>query len=276
MTEVIQYGETSSWRQAMKIGDQGADVAAWQSVLIDVLKAALTDEAGVFGHSTHNYTMSFQFQANVTIDGVVGAVTRSHAKRKAPGGTPVSSLPSIYDFIEARNWSRHLAPRDAVDWIVIHCMEGPETSTRAERCAARFASDAAPKASCHYCVDCDTVVQCVHEDRVAWHAPGANKRGIGIEHAGFARQSEGQWLDEYGRAMLWISADLCAGISSRWNVPIKFVDRDGLKRGERGITTHCEVTHAFKKSTHTDPGPYFPMSYYLSLVRRHLEVQLAE
>jgi hypothetical protein len=41
---------------------------------------------------------------------------------------------------------------------------------------------------------------------------------------------------------------------------------DNLKRGAHGITTHAEVSRAFGKSTHLDPGPFFPVAEYLRLV----------
>jgi hypothetical protein len=48
---------------------------------------------------------------------------------------------------------------------------------------------------------------------------------------------------------------------------VEYVDVAGLKAGKRGVTTHNNVSLAFKKSTHTDPGPNFPMSHYMDLVR---------
>ena len=74
-------------------------------------------------------------------------------------------------------------------------------------------------------------------------------------------------LDDFSKAMLLGSAWLTADICLRRRIPIVFVDRDGLSSGLRGITTHNEVTHAFRKSTHTDPGKNFPMDWYLEMVR---------
>jgi N-acetyl-anhydromuramyl-L-alanine amidase AmpD len=150
-------------------------------------------------------------------------------------------------------------------------MEAPESSTRAERCAKNFAREGARKASCHYCVDSDSIVQCVKEDRIAWHCPGANRRGIGIEHAGYARQSREQWLDLFGQNMLGLSAKLAARICRRWGIPAVAVDIDGLKGGERGITTHAAVGKAFGKTKHWDPGPSFPMDWYVDAVKVELD-----
>ncbi|MEQ9324536.1 MAG: hypothetical protein RIF41_35555, partial [Polyangiaceae bacterium] len=65
------------------------------------------------------------------------------------------------------------------------------------------------------------------------------------------------------------SARLVARICARWNIPVRFVRADELRRDVRGITTHWEVTKGpgRGRTWHTDPGPYFPMERYLELVR---------
>lgn len=178
-------------------------------------------------------------------------------------------------FIECQNWRRGLV-RKNIDLIVVHCMEGPEEMDRAERCAAWMAGKnprfPAPKASAHYFVDSNSVVQGVPDAGIAWHAPGANNNGIGIEHAGKARQSREDWLDEFSLPMLDISAQLVGEIlCPSWNFPVRFVDAQALleKPQQRGITTHAEVTKAFKRSTHTDPGKGFPMDWYVNRVKAY-------
>ena len=44
---------------------------------------------------------------------------------------------------------------------------------------------------------------------------------------------------------------------------MQFIDAEGLKAGKKGVTTHAEVSKAFKKSNHTDPGLGFPMDRIL-------------
>jgi N-acetyl-anhydromuramyl-L-alanine amidase AmpD len=170
-------------------------------------------------------------------------------------------------FVEARHYLRG-APRRRVDLIVLHCMEAPEKSNRAEACARYFASlpDAGPKASAHFTVDNDSIVQCVRDEFVAYHAPGANHNGIGIEHAGYAKQSREEWLDDFGLAMLQRSAGLAARLCRRWNIPVTLVLPTGLRIGQRGITTHAYVSEAFGRSKHWDPGPSFPLDRYLNWV----------
>lgn len=171
--------------------------------------------------------------------------------------------------IQARNFTK--AGRTKIDLIVIHTMEASEKPTTAEAVARWFASDTAPKASAHYCVDSDSIVQCVDDEDVAWHAPGANNNGIGIEHAGYAKQSGSDWSDTFSSSMLQLSSKLAARLCWLYAIPVEFVDANGLLRGERGVTTHAEVSKAFKKSNHWDPGPNFPMQNYLSSIRTRLQ-----
>ena len=184
-----------------------------------------------------------------------------------------SSAPGVIRFVQAKNFTKMTKVRK-VKLVVIHDMEGAETAEKAENVALWFAGlnpvYPAPRASAHYAIDCDSVVQMVSENDIAWHAPGANQSGIGIEHAGLAKQTTLEWMDKFSRPMLLISAGLTARICKRYGLPVQFVDKDGLLANVSGITTHREVNAAFKKSTHTDPGPNFPLSWYIQQVQTAL------
>jgi hypothetical protein len=164
--------------------------------------------------------------------------------------------------------ARHFTPctKRTIDLIVIHDMEMPEKPDTAEACANFFAGAGAPQASAHFCVDNDSIVQCVKLMDIAWHAPGANHQGIGIEHAGYAKQSTGDWSDDFSEKMLSVSAALTADLCKQFNVPHAFVGAADLLKGVRGITTHGQVSQAWHQSDHTDPGPNFPMQHYIDLV----------
>lgn len=153
-----------------------------------------------------------------------------------------------------------------IDLVVIHDMEAPETHEQAE-IVARMFSTTDRQASAHYCVDDNSIVRCVLDKDVAWHAPGANSNGIGIEHAGYAAQRADQWADAYSEAELVLSASLTSALCRAYGIPATYIDVAGLKAGRRGITTHNNVSLAFRKSDHTDPGPNFPMAHYLDMVR---------
>ena len=156
-----------------------------------------------------------------------------------------------------------------IDLIVIHTMEMDEKGETAENCAQWFRNPGA-KVSAHYCVDADTIVQCVRDQDVGWHAPGANHDGIGIEHAGRAKQTGREWGDPYSVAMLERSAALVADLCRTYKIPVTWLYAADLKAGKRGITTHKAVCDAFKRGSHWDPGPGFPVERYLRLVSTQL------
>lgn len=159
-----------------------------------------------------------------------------------------------------------------VDLVVFHTIQCPENSSRAEWCSA-YLRDSDRKASAHFYVDDDSIVQGVDVKNVAWAAPGGNRQGIQIEHAGYAEQTPAQWDDPYSRRMLDLSARLTAWLCTTYRIPILWVTAADLRKGARGITSHAEVSRAFKLSDHTDPGVNFPIARYLELVRKHAATQ---
>ena len=171
-------------------------------------------------------------------------------------------------FVAAKHYRP--AERTTIDLLVIHTMEAPEGPQTAASVARWFATTSR-RVSAHYNIDSTNIVRSVHEKDVAFHAPGANHNGIGLEHAGYLRQSPAEWNDPYSVAMLDRSAEMVANIAGRRGIPIQFVNVKGLRRGRRGITTHAEVSLAWGKSDHMDPGPSFPMARYLATVQAFVD-----
>lgn len=155
-----------------------------------------------------------------------------------------------------------------VEVIVIHTMEAPITKATAENVASWFGGPQAPRASAHYCVDLDSVVQCVREEHTAWHAPGANSNGIGIELAGRAAMKAADWEKPDALSTLRFAAVLCAEIAARYDIPIVKLTKEQLKAGNvKGFAGHVDVSKAFGKSDHWDPGPDFPWGAFLGMVK---------
>ncbi|MFZ9202313.1 MAG: N-acetylmuramoyl-L-alanine amidase [Opitutales bacterium] len=179
-------------------------------------------------------------------------------------------------FLQARHYLP--ANRLKVNWVVLHSAEIGESFEGAEilmkRCAEKrvYANGKDIVSSWHYAVDANSVTQSVREEDIAFHAPGANAAGVGIELCGRARQTLSEWQDEYSTSAIKHAANLTAGICKRWGIPVQFVAADALLRGARGITTHAEVSKAWKKSTHTDPGMFFPVQQFLDLVAHYKRV----
>ena len=176
-------------------------------------------------------------------------------------------------FIQARNYTKGRS--GPIDVLVIHTMEAPEKPDTAENVAKWFAGSTAPQASAHYCIDNNSIVQSVKDTDVAWHAPGANHDGLGFEHAGRAAQHAADWSDDYSDQMLRLSAELVAQKCTEYGIPAVWLREADLLAGRRGITGHAQVSRAFKKSTHTDPGTEFPIERYLGYVKEHLGSQPA-
>lgn len=156
--------------------------------------------------------------------------------------------------------------------IVIHTMEAPERPKTALNVALWFGGPQAPEASAHYCVDASETIQCVKEDVVAWAAPGANRDGIHIEHAGYASQTSEEWEDDYSKQMLARSAALAADIAKRYQIPVvKLTPEDLANPVASGFCGHVDVTQGrMGGHGHTDPGPSFPWGDYLALVEAAL------
>lgn len=168
-------------------------------------------------------------------------------------------------FIQARNFTP--ANRTAIRLIVIHSMEAPEKPGTALAVAKWFAGPNAPQASAHSCIDNAEVILCVHEKDIAWAAPGANRDGLHIEHAGYAKQSAADWSDPFSATMLGLSAEYAAEVAYRYGIPFRKLTVAEVADGKtKGFCGHVDVTNAFRKGTHVDPGGQFPWDTYLALV----------
>ncbi len=181
----------------------------------------------------------------------------------------MSRLPNQIPFVAARHFKEIPAGRK-VRLIVVHTMEAAEKGETAESCARYFQTVEKP-VSAHYCLDNNSVVQCVQTKDIAYCAPGANKDGIHLEHAGFARQTVSEWLDAYSKAMLELSAELVGRILlPKFDIPCQWLSPADIKAGQKGITSHWNITKAYPElgGSHTDPGPYFPVALYLDMVRK--------
>jgi N-acetyl-anhydromuramyl-L-alanine amidase AmpD len=170
-----------------------------------------------------------------------------------------------------RNYTKANRTAKDIVWIVVHDMEMTERADTAEACRDYFQTTAT-QASSHYTIDNNSIVECVAVEDVAWCAPGANAIGIHLEHAGFARQTSGEWLDDYGRQMLARSAALTSWLCDTYRVPKRRLTVAEIKAGKPGIVGHGDLTAAkVGGNTHTDPGPNFPWTYYIGLVNTQQE-----
>jgi N-acetyl-anhydromuramyl-L-alanine amidase AmpD len=173
-------------------------------------------------------------------------------------------------FVEPRSWRN--ANRDSVQLIVIHTTEGSERAASAEDGAA-YDARRTDGTSTHYFHDQNSTVQCVRTEDVA-HAARAqgNARGIQHELCGRAGQSDAQWDDAASVGTLQRAAKQAARDAKKWDIPVRHLTVAQVKAGAKGFCGHYDVTRAFPQDggDHTDPGPNFPWTDFLNMVRAHL------
>lgn len=264
----------SLWRTLSR-GTKGQDVAAWQ--------AANRAEAmpnnwpskwplvvdGDFGPNTEAATRVFQQRRAIQVTGVVDIGTRALLDPTlfidpAPPAPP-DGLPPIA-FIQARDY--RIASRSIIDNIVIHSAEIGEFHSSAEALGAAFKHGMLKPASSHYGVDDDTIVQYVKDKDIAFHAPGVNPISIGIEQAGYAKQTRNEWLDPYGQRMIALVAKLVAEKAKVFSIPLVWLTPEDLVAKKRGLCQHRDVTAAFHLSDHTDCGLSYPKDVLLDLATK--------
>jgi len=273
-----------TFKRVLKLGSRDG---AGERVVADVQLFLGCRPDGAFGPTTDGLSREFQRSVGLTPDGVWGPKTYAAANAAlaaraatnlslgpavvAPSSSVVLPLPDdfrmpsplVAGFRQAKQYKP--VTRKPTK-IVIHTAEIAELPTGAEALAAACATSDRV-ASWHYSVDCDSIWQSVLDEHVAFHAPGANHDGIGIELSGRAKQTAADWRDDYSLAVLELAAQLVARLCRKHGIPVRYVDEKGLLAGENGITTHHDVTQAFKRSTHTDPGEHFPMAEFVARVQ---------
>ncbi len=139
-----------------------------------------------------------------------------------------------------------------ISFVVIHTVEGSAAG------ALSWLRNPASGVSAHYVIArSGTIFQCVADSNTAWHAGNwsYNRRSIGIEHEGFAYRNT--WTDAQYRASAAMTRWLCVTY--------------GIPRTRANIIGHREVpdpdgTGWGGSNHHTDPGPFFNWTYYMSLV----------
>jgi len=141
--------------------------------------------------------------------------------------------------------------------VVIHSTEGNTASG-----AAYWFQNEASEGSTHVVVDDEQCFRTLPDDVVPWGARGTNEDGLHVEMAGHASWTREQWLER--RRTIQRAAAVAAVWGRFYGIPMRFLDAAALRRGERGVTTHAEVTKAYSGGMgHTDPGKNFPIDVFM-------------
>lgn len=157
-------------------------------------------------------------------------------------------------------------------YVVMHEMVAPERSDMAESLGGYFRDPRNPDgsqrpASTHFGVDNDSAVRYAEFYRKVYGAAGMNYNGWHIEQAGLATQDAIQWMDAYSKAMLDKQASkLTAALCIIDDIPVVYVDQNGIRAGQHGITTHAECWKVYGGDYRSDPVNY-PMAYFIDRVK---------
>lgn len=195
------------------------------------------------------------------------------------GRHPVPSPPLIGDGVPNRHSGTGNKP---IHRVVIHSAVMPCEPGRARQLGAM--NQTSTTGSWHYATDPEDTFQCSFDSYVCWHAP-PNPHSLGIEMADwpgpwpsgkrtarwwFNLRRRWRWRGANHRAMLARTADLTADLCLGYAIPPKWLTVRRLRRGERGITVHANVSAAFGQSSHWDPGAW-PRRRFMRMVRRRMK-----
>lgn len=172
--------------------------------------------------------------------------------------------------------------------IVIHSAVMPCEPGRARQLGA-MNREGSGGGSWHYATDPGETLQCSYDSVVCWHAP-PNGHSIGIEMADWPGPVPGErrgtarwkslkrswrWARRPQQQMLRRTAVLTAHLCVAYDLPTRFLGPKALRAGRRGITTHANVSAAWRQSSHWDPG-WWPRYSFMRQVRRHAKRLRAE
>lgn len=131
---------------------------------------------------------------------------------------------------------------------------------------ASYAKRRTDSISSHYYVDNERIIQSLNTAYRAYHAGSTtgNAYAIAYEITGTNGKSRQWWLDNVQWDLL---AKQIATDMKFWGIQNRKLTVAQIEAGSAtGIITHNDMRLAWGGTTHTDPGPNFPMDYLLTKV----------
>jgi hypothetical protein len=156
--------------------------------------------------------------------------------------------------------------------IVLHGTQGPTAEGAARWFATHIPIDDGGPGSTQLVIDDHSCFRTLDNTVEPFGAPPLNFHGLHIEFASLSTWTTAEWMAH--RPMLELGAYRVARWCHFFTIPVRFLDAAHLRgapadaRGPkpRCITTHKQVSDAFHRSTHQDPGPGFPLGWFLRRV----------
>lgn len=149
-------------------------------------------------------------------------------------------------------------------YIAIHNTAN-DASAQDEAMYARRRTD---NVSTHVVVDSVEALQTLTLDRNAWHSGSSwgNSKAISFEFRG-----KNTWSADYWRTVIDRAAPAIAECCVLYAIPVRHLTvEQARKKVMKGIVTHNDMRLAWGGTTHTDPGPNFPMQYLLDTVNKEI------
>jgi len=165
---------------------------------------------------------------------------------------------SIYDG-PPRNYGGN---KTAKKWIVIHNTSNDAPAVN----EASYAKRRTDSVSSHYYVDDERIIQSLNTDYRAFHVGSStgNSGGIAYEITGVNSKSRSWWLANVRWDLL--AAQIRKDCAAHKITP-RLLSVADIRAGKTGLMTHDQARQAWGGTTHTDPGPNFPMDHLLTLVK---------
>lgn len=155
-------------------------------------------------------------------------------------------------------------------YIMIHAT----ANTASAEAEADYAKRRPDRTSSHYYVDDDSIVQSLNTDLRAWHAGNVEGNDHAISYELTARNmnvGRAWWLDLDNIEWPLMTAAIARDCREHGITPRELSDSQLRGGAVTGFTTHVQGNRVWGGSSHTDPGPNFPMDHLVRQVRAALE-----
>lgn len=149
----------------------------------------------------------------------------------------------------------------SIQVIVLHTTEN-SPSKRSAELTAKWQRDSAPSpSSYHKIVDSNSVLLTLPDGATSFSVVGYNTVSLNLSFATYARV----WgkYPEWEAGALKLAAESVAEWCVTYDIPVRYVTKDDVDRGKKGITFHSRLDPARR----SDPGYKFPSTGFLKLVQ---------